>query len=159
VRDPSFDIYVGKDDDIIRRVSGRLEFEVPEESREDARGLQSGSLTFSIELTDVNGDQQIEAPANARPLSALTESLGAGALDGLGGGGGGQQATPIVPDEPDPPNAGAGGDGSATGEAPPDSGTGTSPEAEAFRDYAECLDKARPEDTQALQECTDLLKP
>ena len=41
----------------------------------------------------------------------------------------------------------------------PDADTGTSPEAQAFRDYAECLDKARPEDTEALQKCADLLKP
>ena len=34
--DPTFDVYVGKDDDIIRRVAGSIEFEVPEESREGA---------------------------------------------------------------------------------------------------------------------------
>jgi hypothetical protein len=143
VRDPSFDIYVGKEDDIIRRVSGRLEFEVPEERREDFGGLESGTLTFSVEMSDVNGDQEIEAPANARPLSDLTDSLGAGALDGLGGSDGSQDSTPVVPDEP----------------PPPDAESGSSPEAEAFRDYAECLDKARPEDTEALQKCAELLQP
>jgi hypothetical protein len=142
VRDPSFDIYVGKEDDIVRRVSGRLEFEVPEESRQDFGGLESGTLTFSVEMSDVNGDQEIEAPAKARPLSALTDTLGADALEGLGGAGGGQD-TPVVPDEP----------------TPPDAETGSSPEAEAFRDYAECLDKARPEDTEALQKCAELLQP
>ena len=30
VKDPSFDVYVGKQDDLIRRVSGRIEFEIPE---------------------------------------------------------------------------------------------------------------------------------
>ena len=144
VRDPSFDIYVSKDDDIIRRVSGRLEFEVPQASRPSFNGLQSGMLTFSVELSDVNGDQEIEAPANARPLSALTRNLGGGALDGLGGGDGGQDATPVVPDEP--------------GSEPDDAPSESSPEAEAFRKYAECLDKARPEDTEALQMCADLLE-
>jgi hypothetical protein len=157
VRDPSFNIYVGKADDIVRRVSGRLEFEVPDKTGEDDHGVQSGSLTFSIEMTDVNGDQEIEAPAKARPLSALTNSLGAGALDGLGGGTGDDQATPIVPAEPNPPNAGAGGDGSDPGA--PDSSSGSSPEADAFKDYADCLDRARPGDTEALQECADLVQP
>jgi hypothetical protein len=143
VRDPSFDLYVGKDDDIIRRVSGRLEFEVPEASRQDFGGLESGTLTFSVEMSDVNGNQKIEAPANARPLSALTDSLGAGALDGLGGSDDGQDTTPVVPDERPPPDADA----------------GTSPDAQAFRDYAECLDKAQPEDTEALQTCAELLQP
>ena len=142
VRDPSFDIYIGTEDDIIRRVSGRLEFEVPEESRQDFDGLESGTLTFSVEMSNVNGDQEIEAPAKARPLSALTNTLGADALESLGGAGNGQD-NPVVPDEPPPPDAEG----------------GTSPEAEAFRDYAECLDKARPEDTVALQKCAELLQP
>jgi hypothetical protein len=157
VRDPSFSVYVGKKDDIIRRVSARLEFAVPEASREELGGLESGTLTFSVEMSDVNGDQEIEAPANARPLSALTRSLGEGALDGLTGGT--EQPTPVVPADPDPPNAGAGSEGSEPGSAPPDPATGDSPEAEAFREYAECLDGARPEDTEALQRCADLLQP
>lgn len=154
VRDPSFDIYVGEEDDIIRRVSARVEFEVPEEGRQDLGGLEGGSLTFSVEMSDVNGDQEIEAPANARPLSDLTDSLGGGALDGLGATGGGEEATPVVPADPDPPNGGAGGDGSGGG-AP----SGDSPEAEAFREYSECLDGEGPEDTEALQRCADLLRP
>jgi hypothetical protein len=158
VRDPSFDIYVGKNDNIIRRVSARLEFVVPEGSGEDLGGLESGTLTFSVEMSDVNGDQEIEAPASARPLSALTRSLGGGALDGLAGDGG-EQAAPVAPGDADPPNAGAGGGGSGQGSAPPDAASGDSPEAEAFREYAECLDAARPEDTEALQKCADLLQP
>jgi hypothetical protein len=131
VRDPTFHVYVGKDDDIIRRVAGKIEFEVPEESREDLGGLQSGSIEFELELSDVNGDQEIEAPANPRPLSALTESLGGGgALPGLGEGG-------VTPDPQDSPSG---------------------PGAEDFQEYAECLDEARPEDTEALQRCADLLQ-
>ena len=163
VRDPGLDIYVGKDDDIVRRVSARVEFEVPEESRDDLGGLESGTLTFSVEMSDVNGDQQIEAPAKARPLSALTRSLGGDALDGLGATGGGQEAAPAAPDEPSPPNsgagAGAGGEGSDQGSSSSDPATGDSPETEAFRKYADCLDKARPEDTEELQKCADLLQP
>ena len=64
----------------------------------------------------------------------------------------------MAPGDADPPNAGAGGDGSPP-TAPPDAATGDSPEAEAFREYAECLDEARPEDTEALQGCADLLQP
>ena len=135
VKDPTFHVYVGSEDDIIRRVSGRIEFEVPEASRADLGGIESGSLQFEVEMADVNGDQEIEAPANARPMSDLTESLGSGgALPGLGSqdqGGGGQ----------------AGSDGTAT-----------TPEADDFREYADCLDKARPEDTEALQRCADLLQ-
>jgi hypothetical protein len=132
VKDPTFNIYVGVDDDIIRRVAGKVEFDVPEASRQSLGGIQSGSIEFQVEFSDVNGDQQIEAPANARPISDLTRSLGgSGALPGLGAGTG--STTPNVPDN-------------------------STPEAQDFQNYADCLDKARPEDTEALQRCADLLQ-
>jgi hypothetical protein len=140
VEDPSFDIYIGKDDDIIRRVSGRVEFEIPKRSRAGLGGLDGGSIVFSVEFRDVNGEQEIEAPASARPLSDLTESLGAG---GLAGGLGGEAPAPEPTGPPDMPS-GAGADGSS--------------DPEAFRRYAECLDQARPEDTEELQRCADLLE-
>jgi hypothetical protein len=134
VRDPTFHVYVGKDDDIIRRVAGKIEFDVPEESRESLGGIQSGAIEFEVELAKVNGDQEIEAPSNPRPLSDLTTSLGGGgALPGLGGGSQG--------DTPTPPSS-----------------DGTTPEAQDFQEYADCLDKARPEDTEALQRCAELLQ-
>ena len=96
MRDPTFHVYVGKDDDIIRRVAGKIEFDVPEESRESLGGIQSGAIEFEVEFSDVNGDQEIEPPANPRPLSDLTTSLGGGgALPGLGGGS--EQTTPTPP--------------------------------------------------------------
>jgi hypothetical protein len=135
VHDPTFNVYVGEDDDTIRRLSGKLNFDVPEASRQSVGGIQSGSIEFKVEFSDVNGDQQIEAPAHARSLSSLTRSLGGGAtLPGLGGGGGSSSGTtPSVPDN-------------------------STPEAQDFKKYADCLDKARPEDTEALQRCADLLQ-
>jgi hypothetical protein len=137
VRDPTFHVYVGVDDDIIRRVAGEINFEVPEESRQGLGGIQSGAVEIEVELSDVNGEQEIEAPANARPLSALTESLGG--TPGLDGNVTGE----------------AGGGGAP---AAPESEGGASPEAEDFQEYAECLDEARPEDTEALQRCAELLQ-
>jgi len=130
VKDPGFDVYVAKQDDLIRRVSARIEFEIPEDSREGLGGLKGGSIVFSVELRDVNGDQEIEAPTHSRPLSTLTDSLG-GALEALG-----------------------------TAEPAPEDGeeSGESTDAEQFRQYTECLDKARPEDTEELQRCADLLQ-
>jgi hypothetical protein len=139
VKDPTFDVYVSKEDDTIRRVSGRVELDVPEEDRDAIGGIEGGTLEFSVEFSDVNGDQQIEAPANARPLSDLTDSLGAGALGGLGGGGESSGGAPL----PETPSS------------PP---TTTGPDAEDFERYADCLDKARPEDTEALQRCADVLR-
>jgi hypothetical protein len=139
VKKPSFDVYVGRDDDIVRRMSGRIEFEAPEDSPEH-HGIDAGTLQFSVELADVNGDQEIQAPRKASPLSKLTRSLGGGwMLEGLGSGG-------DAPGNADP------------SEAPSDSEDDTGPEAESFREYADCLDEARPGDTRALQRCAELLK-
>jgi hypothetical protein len=141
VHDPTFNVYVGEKDDTIRRLSGKLEFDIPEATRASLGGIQSGSIEFKVEFANVNGNQQIEAPAHARSLSSLTRSLGgSGALSDLGVGGatgggtsGGSSATPSVPDN-------------------------ANPGAQDFKDYADCLDKARPEDTAALQRCADLLQ-
>ena len=135
VKDPSFDVYVGKQDNLIRRVSGRIEFDIPEDDRTGLGGLKGGSIVFSVELRDVNGDQEIEAPTHSRPLSRLTDSLG-GAIEALGAGG-------ATPQEPGPEDGAEGGGSS---------------DADQFRQYAECLDKARPEDTEELQRCADLLQ-
>ena len=136
VKDPTFNVYVGEDDDIIRRVAGKIEFDVPEASREGLGGVQSGKVEFEVEFTNVNGDQEIEAPANARPISSLTRSLGG--TPGLGG---------ITSEE-----------GGGTLPANPNDGQSSGPGSEQFKAYADCLDKARPEDTEALQRCAELLQ-
>jgi hypothetical protein len=142
VHDPTFNVYVGEQDDTIRRLSGKLEFDVPEENRASVGGIQSGAIEFKLEFANVNGDQQIEAPAHARPLSSLTRSLGgSGGLAGLATGGGTSSGSATAP-------------GSATPSVPDNANPGS----QQFKDYADCLDKARPEDTEALQRCADLLQ-
>jgi hypothetical protein len=159
VSNPSFDVYVGKEDGLIRRVSGRVEFEVPADMRVRLGNIKSGAFEFELEFADVNGDQEIEAPAKARPLSALTRSLGgSSALDSLGSGitgdtGDSDEALGESMPEITPPNNSQNGDG----QLPPE--ITTTPEAEDFKEYAECLDEARPEDTEALQRCSELLRP
>jgi hypothetical protein len=152
VKDPTFDVYVGKKDHVIRKVSGRIDFEVPEDSRQELNGIEGGSLEFSVEFADVNGEQEIEAPAEARPLSELTGVLGGASLLGAAG----DQAAGLVGG-----GSGGGSSGNGTGVAPVEpSGTDTSPSApdgDDFNAYADCLDKAQPEDTDALQRCSELL--
>jgi hypothetical protein len=143
VKNPTFDVYVGKDDDIVRRVSGRVQIDVPKEKRASVGGISGGTLEFSIEFRNVNGNQQIEAPAKARPLSELTNSLG-------GGG--------ILPGTDTAPSTGGSRPGPNGGAGVPPASSNDAPDADAFQRYADCLDKARPEDTEALQKCADLLQ-
>jgi hypothetical protein len=145
VKNPTFDVFVGKDDDVIRRVAGQLQFDIPQDARSAIGGLSGGSLQFSVELSKVGGDQRIEAPSNARPLSDLTKSLGTSGLGGITGGSGGGTATPTTPTTPTtPPSSGSGGAGS--------------PSADAFKRYSQCLDKANSSDRQAIQRCANELQ-
>lgn len=134
LRDPSFDVYVGKDDNVLRRLSASIVIEptADAEAGEEERGPIA--LKFSIEFADLNGDQTIEAPANVRPLSQLQSQLGVDTLqDGLGL------------------------QGSEPGEAPGDGQTPREAPLDEYQSYADCLDRINPADTAALERCSALL--
>ena len=144
VKDPRFDVYVGKDDERLHRFSTDLEFEVPEEDRASVGGATGGSLSVSLELTDIGTEVAVQAPSNTRPIQELTEQLeGLGGLGGLGGG--------ATPDQ-------GGSGGEAPGGTPPGGGSGETPGADAFEAYGDCLEQADPSDTEAIQECAELLR-
>ena len=157
---PRFDVFVGKEDDVIRRLSANLKFDVPEKDRQRLRGLERGELELTIEFSDVDGDQKIEAPRNARPLEDLARSLGStGALGGLGGlPGGGAGGGSDGGGAPAPADPNLGGQPSPGGGGQPPPGGAGQPNPEDFRRYAECLDKADVRDTRALQDCNRVLR-
>lgn len=136
VDDPTFDVYVGKDDDVVRRVSLRIDVDVPEQDRKDVGGITGASIRFSAQLDDVGGDQRVEAPRNAQPLSNLTSQLGS--LSALAGGLGGDSTTPA------PGSDGSTGSGEGTG-------------LDDFERYGDCLDAADPDDGAAIDRCRALL--
>jgi hypothetical protein len=148
VRSPSFDVYVGEDDDVVRRVSASLEIKVPEGDRAQLGGIEGGSLRFSVELADVNGEQRVEAPRGSRPIADLTKQLGG--LGALGAQAGQEDAA----GRPRPPAATG---GTPAPPAPGERGAG-GPEVEALGRYSDCLDRAGPDDTKALSRCAELLR-
>jgi hypothetical protein len=138
VKNPRFDVYAGKDDNVIRRLSADLSFTVPSEQQSQLNGLKSGTLSFSIEFADVGKPQTITAPQSAKPLSELTSQLG-GLGNVLGGGTGGASGSG---------SSGSGSSGSGSG----------GPSAEALQAYSTCLQKADPSNSAELQKCAELLK-
>ncbi len=161
VRNPTFDVYVGADDDRIRRLSTNVQVTVPEADRQMVRGVEGGTLELTIEFRDVGKPQKIEPPAQSRPLSDLTKQLGGAGALGLGGalgtgqggtGQGGSAGTPQVPQQQTPQTP-------QTPQSPQGGGSGGSGgDADTFQRYADCLDKADPQDTAALQRCSELLR-
>jgi hypothetical protein len=144
VKDPTFDIYVGKDDGVVHRVSGTMALSVPASQRSSSSGITGGSLRFTVDLAKTNGQQKIEAPASSRPIGDLSKQLGgAAALGALGG----QQGTDTTPSAPP-----------TTTPTPGATGGAATPDSAAFKRYADCLDKAKPDDTQALSRCAQELR-
>jgi hypothetical protein len=145
VENPSFDVYVGKADDIVRRLSSRIEISVPEEDRGDVGGITGASIRLSAELRDVGGDQKVEPPSESRPLSDLTSQLGSlGSIAGDAFGGMGDEGAATTSD--------GGGDAPADGPTPDGAG------ADVFERYGECLERARPDDAEAITRCAELVR-
>ncbi len=88
ITSPSFDIYVGKDDGLLRRMSGTLSLDVPAGQRKDFGGISNATLRLSLELSKVNGEQTVSAPRDSRPMSDLAKALGG--IGALGAGALGQ---------------------------------------------------------------------
>ena len=135
VEDPTFDAYVGKDDNRIHRLSADVDFSVPDDARDAVGGLEGGTISFSIEFANVGSPQPIEAPQGARPISELTQQL-----QGLIGGALGT------------PQAGGGGTAApAPAPAPPQT------DAQKQKAYDECV-KTDPTDAQVKAFCQVLLQ-
>src|SRR4029078_7244587 len=54
VKNPTFDVYVGKDDNIIRRISFDVKIEVPQGQSAQLGGFSGGQLSFNLQLANVN---------------------------------------------------------------------------------------------------------
>lgn len=133
IKNPRFDVYVGKNDNVIRRLSADLTFSIPKAQQAQVQGLSSGTLSFSIQFTNVGQPQTITAPTGAKPITELTSKLGSlgSALGGASGG-----------------SSGSSGSGS----------TGAGSGAAALQKYSDCLQKANPSNPAELQKCAKLLK-
>jgi hypothetical protein len=113
VKTAELDVYSGADDDILRKLEGKVEIDPP-----DTEGASDSlTLEFSLQIADLNEPQEIAAPSGAQPLGDLLEQFGVdpsqlGAIGAAGGGGGGNGS----------------------------SGGGTSPASQA---YLDCLGEAQ----------------
>lgn len=92
----SVEIHTGAEDRILRRIVVALGITPPEGS---AESTQPVDLRFDLQLLEVNEDQSIEAPDDARPFDELLQQLEGleGLGVGLGGSGGGGNAGGSTP--------------------------------------------------------------
>jgi hypothetical protein len=138
IDEASIDVYSGKDDRILRRLTVNLAASAPEGEESTVDSFE-GEL--SITLSDVNDPQTIDAPSDAQPFSQLEQDLGLppGILEGalsqadVGGGPGGSALG----------GGGSGGLGGG-GAVTPDPGT-------TGNKYLECLSQAQ--SAEEAQDC------
>jgi hypothetical protein len=126
VKDPKVEIYTGKDDQILRRMVVNLGIQ-------DTGSGTSGTVALDISITDLNEDQDIAAPQDAKPFSDL-----AGQLGGLG--------------------LGAAGAGSGSSSGGTSDGSGAAGSSEDLQKYSECLTAAG-SDVDKARKCAELLTP
>jgi hypothetical protein len=139
ISDPTFDVYTGKSDKIVRRIRVNLKFKVPQSAQQRANGLSGGEITLDVKIADLNQPQTVNAPANAKPFSELSSALsGLGALGALSGGGTG--------------GTGSTGTGSTGGAGATGSGSAN------VQAYAQCVQQAG-SDVAKAQQCAKLLTP
>jgi len=79
VKSAHVDVYVG-DDNIVRRISAQMQIE----PQGNGSGPKSIEIELDLKLTEVNEEQTISAPANAKPLSGLFIKLGINPIELLG---------------------------------------------------------------------------
>jgi len=81
IKDLGVEIYTGKDDTTLRRMVVKMDVQNTSANNE------SGSLTLDFSLTELNEDQEIEAPSGAKPFDQLLGQLGGLGLGGAGASG------------------------------------------------------------------------
>lgn len=128
-------VYVGEEDNIVRKVEAELTVE-PGGSGEKVE------IEFELSLAEVNEQQTISPPAKAKPLEDLFQQLGVNPLELLQGGSGGLGGLL------EGIEGGSGGGESSGG------GGGNLPNADESKAYLECLQEVQ--SARDLQECANL---
>jgi hypothetical protein len=98
IQEAGVDVYSGKDDHILRRLSLSLTIEPPASA--GGSSVSSVNVDLSVTLSDVNETQTITGPSSAKPITDLLSQFGISGLGSLGspggtsGGGGGGGPAP-----------------------------------------------------------------
>jgi len=137
VSEASFDLFSGTEDDLLRRLDLNLVIDPSAIAGAAPVPVESLDFGFSLAFGDVNQEQSIEGPSDARPIDELLGEVGLGGLPlgGLGGLGGGSGDSGLE----DLGGGTGGGTGDASGDA-----------------YFECLEDAAG-DPDAIQACASEL--
>ncbi|MBV9004706.1 MAG: hypothetical protein JO181_08605, partial [Solirubrobacterales bacterium] len=88
IQNPSFDVWTGNSDKIMRRMSITLLLSVTGQGSTLFGGMHSAAIALTVQYADLNQPQTITAPTTVRPFSEFTgklRSLGEALTGTLGG--------------------------------------------------------------------------
>jgi len=149
VKKAHVEVYVG-DDNIIRKLAAELTIEPQEAKREKVE------VEFELELSGVNEEQDISAPADAQPLEGLFKKLDVNPIELLEGASSGEGLGSLFEGViGDDSSSGGGSSSGGSGNSGNSGGSGSSGAA-GQQAYLECLKDARtPTD---LQKCASMIQ-
>ncbi|HET6508321.1 MAG TPA: hypothetical protein VFG42_16125 [Baekduia sp.] len=75
VRSAKVDVWTGTKDHTLRKVAVDVRVDVPDQLKDQANGLTTGRVAFTLSLAQLNQPQKIVKPADARPISQLRSVL------------------------------------------------------------------------------------
>lgn len=133
---PSFDVWTGKSDKTVRRLTVNVTIPITGHIRTQLGGMTSAAVTLDFSYSDLNQPQTITAPSSVKPFSVFRSKVGA-ILQEIEGG----LVTGSL-------TAGATTTGTSTVQL------GTSPLAD--RKYTDCISNAAG-DVKKMQRCSSLL--
>lgn len=135
-------VFVGEDDNIVRKVETQATIE-PE-------GDEKVEIEFELTLGEVNEEQSISGPSNAKPLEQLFNQLGFNPLELLGGSGGLEGLLEGL----EGGSSGGGSNESTLEEIEGAAGEVEVPDLEESEAYLECLQEVK--SASDLQKCANL---
>lgn len=133
VKNATVDIWTGKSDKVLRKLSLNLNVPVTGRLSTLAGGMTSAGIGFAIQYSDVNQPQTVATPSNVRPYSEFTTKLRsvlAGVEGSVGGG--------------------------ALGSAPSTGSSGSSAATDKIKKYSQCIQSAG-QDVKKMQKCASIL--
>jgi hypothetical protein len=140
VKNATVDVWTGKSDTTLRKLSLNLGVPVSGQVSTELGGMTSAGIGFTLQYSKLNQPQTIPTPTGVHPYSQFTaklQSLGQQLTGALGSGLGGAQSS----------------SGSGTATAPSSSGAGSSA---GVSKYSDCIQKAHGDVTK-MQKCASLL--
>ena len=136
VKNATVDIWTGKSDKVLRKLSLNLNVPVTGRLSTLAGGMTSAGIGFAIQYSNVNQPQTVAAPSNVRPYSEFTTKLRS-VLAGIEGSVGG----------------GALGSTGSTGSS---GSTGSAAATNKIKKYSQCIQNAG-QDVLKMQKCASIL--